>query len=151
MKSYYNILDKLRNHFESDDLVNSITTGDIFQVDLEKQTIFPYVHIMVNNAQFIDSTVVFNVSLICMDIVDKSKKEATDKFITNDNEQDVLNTTLAILNRVYDVMRRGSLFDNLIQVQGTPNCEPFTERFENNLAGWTMSFDLVTNTNMTIC
>ena len=151
MKSYYNILDKLRNHFESDELVNAITTGDIFQVDIDKQTIFPYVHIMVNNAQFIDSTVVFNVSLICMDIVDKSKKEITDKFITNDNEQDVLNTTLAILNRVYDVMRRGALFDNLIQVQGTPNCEPFTERFENNLAGWTMSFDLVTNTNMTIC
>ena len=86
MKSYYNILDKLRNHFESDELVNAITTGDIFQVDIDKQTIFPYVHIMVNNAQFIDSTVVFNVSLICMDIVDKSKKEVTDKFITNDNE-----------------------------------------------------------------
>lgn len=151
MKAYYEIIDKLKNHFDSDTFVNAITTGDIFQVDIDKQTIFPYVHIMVNEAVFIDATIRFNVSIICSDIVDKSKKDTSDKFITNDNEQDVLNTTLAILNRCYDLMRRGGLFTDLIQVEGQPTCQPFTERFENNLAGWTMSFDVSVPTNMSIC
>jgi hypothetical protein len=36
-------------------------------------------------------------------------------------------------------------------VEGTANLEPFTERFENYMAGWTMTLDIVTPNEMTIC
>ena len=31
------------------------------------------------------------------------------------------------------------------------NCEPFVDRFENKLAGWTGTFDVVIQNDMTIC
>ena len=151
MTGYYNLLDKLKTHFDSDAIVNTITQGDIFKVDLAKQTIFPLVHIMVNSCTIDEQTTTWNVSLIAMDVVDISKTLTTDVFLGNDNEIDVLNTQHAVLNRVYDIMKRGSLMYDLFQVEGTATLEPFTERFENYLAGWTMTLDIVTPNQMTIC
>ena len=34
MTGYYNLLDKLKTHFDADVIVNTVTQGDIFKVDL---------------------------------------------------------------------------------------------------------------------
>jgi len=151
MTGYYNLLTKIKDHFDNDALVNTVTQGDIFEVDLNKQTIFPLVHIIVNSVQFVNNVQQANVSIMAMDIVDLSKDETTSLFEGNDNELDVLNTQLAILNRVYEMLRRGDLYDDSFQVTGAPNCEPFIDRFENKLAGWTMTFDVLFPNDMTIC
>ena len=151
MIGFYTAIDKLKSHFDGDALVNSVSEGDIFQVDLAKQTIFPLVHIMVNSCSFETNVLRFNISLIAMDLVDISKNESTNVFLGNDNTQDALNSTLAILNRAYDKMLHGSLAYDLFQIDGTANCEPFTERFENLLSGWTMTFDVLVPNDMTIC
>jgi hypothetical protein len=151
MVGFYTIIDTLKAELNSSPFVNSVTEGSIFNVDLAKQTIFPLSHIMVNSATFEENVIRFNVSIIAMDIVDISKDETQDVFRGNDNEQDVLNTQLAVLQRVYEVMRRGTLYTELFQVDGNPSCEPFTERFENLLAGWTMTFDVLVPNEMSIC
>ena len=151
MNGFYTAIDKLKAHFDADALVNSVSEGDIFQVDLAKQTIFPLVHIMVNSCSFEVNVLRFNISLIAMDLVDISKTENTSVYLGNDNTQDALNSTLAILNRAYDIMLHGSLAYDLFQIDGNPNCEPFTERFENLLSGWTMTFDVLVPNEMTIC
>ena len=151
MIGFYTAIDKLKAHFDADALVNSVSEGDIFQVDLAKQTIFPLVHIMVNSCTFETNVLRFNISLIAMDLVDISKTENTNVYLGNDNTQDALNSTLAILNRAYDIMLHGSLAYDLFQIDGNPNCEPFTERFENLLSGWTMTFDVLVPNEMTIC
>ena len=151
MNGFYTAIDKLKTHLDADALVNSVSEGDIFQVDLAKQTIFPLVHIMVNSCSFEVNVLRFNISLIAMDLVDISKLENTSVYLGNDNTQDALNSTLAILNRAYDVMLHGSLAYDLFQIDGNPNCEPFTERFENLLSGWTMTFDVLVPNDMTIC
>ena len=151
MVGFYTIIDKLKTELNSSPFVNSVTEGSIFNVDLAKQTIFPLSHIMVNSASFEENVIRFNVSIIAMDIVDISKDETSDVFVGNDNEQDVLNTQLAVLQRVYEVMRRGTLYTDLFQIDGVPNFEPFTERFENLLAGWTMTFDVFVKNEMSIC
>jgi hypothetical protein len=151
MNGFYTAIDKLKAHFDADALVNSVSEGDIFQVDLAKQTIFPLVHIMVNSCTFEVNVLRFNISLIAMDIVDISKNENTDVYLGNDNTQDALNSTLAILNRAYDIMLHGSLAYDLYQIDGNPTCEPFTERFENLLSGWTMTFSVLIANDMTIC
>ena len=58
---------------------------------------------------------------------------------------------LMVINRLLEVLRRGSLFDDLYQLQGTPNCEPFVDRFENKIAGWTVTFDVMVSNEMTSC
>ncbi len=57
MNGYYSLLDQLRTHFNSDPLVNTVSQGSIFNVDLGKQTIFPLVHIMVNQVTFNDNVI----------------------------------------------------------------------------------------------
>lgn len=151
MTGFYDILNKLKIHFDNDEIVNTVTQGDIFQVDLSKQTIFPLTHIMVNSSTLQDNTQTFNVSLIAMDIVDISKTETTDTFQENNNELDVLNTQHHVLNRCYQQMLHGNLWDQQFVVETDPSLEPFTERFENLLAGWTMTFDVVVPNDMTIC
>lgn len=151
MKGFYTITEGLQAHFTNDALVNTVTEGDIMEVDLNKQTIFPLVHVMINNATLQSNVVRFNVSLIAMDIVDISKEPTTDIYRGNSNEQDVLNTQLEILNRAFAQMYHGNMWDSKIVIDGDPTCEPFTERFDNYLAGWTMTFDVLVPNEVTIC
>ena len=148
---YYEILTKLQTELNNDPLVSTVSSGDIFEVDLAKQTIFPLCHIIVNSATFVDNVIQYNISILSMDIVDISKDETTDKFRGNDNEQDVLNTQISVLNRLYEKLRRGDLYDDNFQVDGTPSLEPFIDRFENKLAGWTMTFNMIVPNTMTVC
>jgi len=122
MTGFYDLLNKLKIHFDNDSIVNSVTQGDIFQVDLSKQTIFPLTHIMVNSSTLSDNTMSFNVSVIAMDIVDISKSEVTDMFEENNNELDVLNTQLAVLNRAYQQMLHGNLWDDKYVIEADPTC-----------------------------
>jgi hypothetical protein len=148
---YYEILTKLQTELNNDPLINTVSEGDIFSIDLSKQTIFPLCHIMVNSATFVDNVIQYNISIMAMDIVDISKDETTDNFRGNDNEQDILNTQISVLNRLYEKLRRGNLYDDNYQVEGSPNVEPFIDRFENKLAGWTMTVNINTPNTMTVC
>jgi len=126
MTGFYDILNKLKIHFDNDEIVNTVAQGDIFQVDLSKQTIFPLTHIMVNSSTLQDNTQTFNVSLIAMDIVDISKTETTDTFQENNNELDVLNTQHHVLNRCYQQMLHGNLWDAQFVIETDPSLEPST-------------------------
>ena len=149
--NYFNIIDKIKQHFENDPLINTVTQGDIFDVDLNKQTIFPLCHIIVNQATFENNVIRYNISILAMDITDISKSESADKFDGNDNELYILNTMMAVHNRCYEMLRRGDLYTDKFQVDGSPICEPFTERFENKLAGFTLTVDILIPNDMTIC
>ena len=151
MKGFYNVTDKLKDTLLAEPFVNTVTFGSIDDVDLNKQTIFPLSHITVNNTTVGTKTLTFNISILSMDIVDISKDEVTDIFVGNDNEQDVLNTQLALQTRVINILQRGDLYTDLYQVQGDVTCEPFVDRFENKLAGWAATFDVIVQNDMTVC
>ena len=151
MKGFYNLTEQLKDALIAEPFVNKVTFGSLDDVDLNKQTIFPLSHITVNNTTVGSKTLTFNVSILAMDIVDISKAETTDVFVGNDNEQDVLNTQLALLTRIINILQRGDLYTELYQVQGDVSCEPFVDRFENKLAGWAATFDVVVQNDMTIC
>ena len=151
MKGFYNVTDKLKDTLLAEPFVNTVTFGSLDDVDLNKQTIFPLSHITVNNTTVGTKTLTFNISILSMDIVDISKDEVEDVFTGNDNEQDVLNTQLALQTRIINTLQRGDLYTDLYQVQGDVSCEPFVDRFENKLAGWAATFDVVVQNDMTIC
>jgi hypothetical protein len=151
MQGFYNITTKIKETLALDDFVNTVTYGDIFEIDLNKQDIFPLSHFIVNSATLNGSVWQFSISLLCMDIVDESKEDVTDKFLGNDNEQDVLNTQMSVINRLLELLRRGDLYTDLYQLEGSPTIEPFVDRFDNKLAGWTLTFDVLIPNGMTIC
>ena len=149
--NYFDIIDKLKTHFDGDVLVNTVTQGNLFDIDLSKQTIFPLVHIIVNTASLEGNVVRYNISILAMDIVDITKDETVSEFDGNDNELYVLNTQLQVLTRCYELLLRGDLWTDKFQIDGNPTCEPFVDRFENKLAGWTMTTDILIPNGMTIC
>ena len=93
----------------------------------------------------------FNISILSMDIVDQSKEPTTDIFRGNDNTQDILNTQMSVSNKLIQLMRGGTLFQNMYQVRGDATFEFFTERFENELAGVTATFNLTIYNDIFIC
>ena len=151
MTGFYYVVNTLRNYLKSNGFINTVSTGDIFEIDLAKQTLYPLVHIIVNNAIPNENNIVFNISVLFMDITDLSKQESTDVFENNDNLLDVLNTQLAIANKMIIDLKRGILYNELVQVNSDVICEPFTDRFENKVAGWTATFDVIIPNDMTIC
>jgi hypothetical protein len=86
-----------------------------------------------------------------MDLVDESKNDITDDFLGNDNEQDVLNTQLAVANRIGAMLKRGDLYRTKYQLDGDVSLEPFVDRFDNKVAGWTATFNVVIPNEITIC
>jgi hypothetical protein len=151
MSGYYSIVNRIKDYLKNTGFVTTVTIGDIYKVDLAKQTLFPLCHIMTNSATLGDRVTTLNLSILFMDIVDESKTEAINVFDGNDNELDVLNTQLEIANRFVADLLRGSLNDLNIEIVGEPLAEPFVDRFENKLAGWTLTFDALVPNNMTIC
>ena len=151
MSGYYTLIDTLRTLLIASPFVNQVTEGDLYDIDLSKQTIFPLSHIMVNNVSILPNVLKANITIIAMDIVDISKSEPTDMFKDNNNRQDVLNTQLIMLSRIVAQLTNGETFEDNYQLEGEPSCEPFTDRFENLLAGWTMTFDVLIPNEMTSC
>lgn len=151
MNGYYYIVNNLRNYLNNTGFINTVTIGDILGVDLAKQTIFPLSHIIVNTAQLSETTTSLNISILLMDIVDDSKQLVSNVWDGNDNEQDVLNTQLTIAQRLVSDLMRGSLYSSQVQVMESPNAEPFMDRFENKIAGWTLTFDVIIPNDITIC
>ena len=89
-RAFYQITETIKSNLLSDVNVNTVTTGDISDVDLQKQTIFPLCHIIINNVTQEDGVLRFNTSVLAMDIVDFSKEITVDLFEGNNDLQDIL-------------------------------------------------------------
>ncbi len=151
IRGFYLLTETIEQQLLADVNVNTVTTGDIYDIDLSKQSIFPLSHIIINNVSVQESVLNFNISVLAMDVVDESKKATTDIFRGNNNEQDVLNTQLQVLNKLIKVLRKGDLYSDQFQLNGDASCEPFYDRFDNKVAGWTATFDVFVNNDITLC
>ena len=150
-RGYYQITDTIKTNLLADENVNTVTAGDIFDIDLSKQTIFPLSHIIINSVAIQEQVLSFNITVMCMDIVDQSKDETTDIFRGNNNEQDILNTQLAVANKLVGLLKKGTLYQNKYQLDGDASCEFFYERFENLLAGVACTFDVLISNGINVC
>lgn len=151
IQGFYKVTETIKETLLDDVDVNTVTIGDISDVDLSKQTIFPLSHLMINSATQQEQVLTFSVSIISMDVVDIQKEPTTDLFTGNDNLHDVLNTQLAVLNRLAQKLRMGTLYRNQYQLEGDVNLEPFLDRFENHIAGWVGTFSIVIENDISLC
>jgi len=151
IRGFYQLTETIKDQLLADVNINTVTTGDLYDVNLNKQDIFPLAHIIVNNVIQQEQTLNFNISILAMDIVDQSKSPTEDRFIGNNNEQDILNTQLSVLNKVIQVLRMGTLYTDKYQLEGDVICEPFYDRWENQVCGWTATMDIMIYNDINIC
>ena len=150
MKSYYNLIDKMFTYLDGNPNVNTVTFGDIMDVDLTKQTIFPLVHVTVSSMVFSEQTINANIKVAAMDIVDESKDDKQTKskpHLGLDNKQDILNTQLTVINGLQSTLRRGDLYTDLYQLTQDATAQLFQDQYENLLTGWTMDLNILIPNN----
>lgn len=151
VRGYYQLTSTIEEQLLADVNNNTVSIGDISKVNLNKQDIFPLAHMIVNSVSVEEQVLRFSISILACDIVDQSKDITTDRFTGNDNEQDILNTQLAVLNRLIQRLRMGSLHTDMYQLDGNPSLSPFNDRFENQLAGWSADMDILIYNDIYIC
>jgi hypothetical protein len=152
MNGYSQLTAYIKSLAERDSFVNTITKGEFEDVDIDKKNIFPLLHFQVGNATFLnDSVIQFDIQIGCFEIRDINKESIIEKFDGQDNLEDNLNETLAVLNRIYLNFLKD--FDELnYGVSENPTAEQFREEKTNLLDGWILSFQVyVPNTEISLC
>ena len=149
-RAFYILLETLKNSLLQNPNVNTVSTGDISQIDLSKQTIYPLSHIIVNSATNSGQVMSFNVTVLCMDKVNQLKTQQVDPF-NNEAEHTVLNTQLAVSNKLYKDLYSGQLRLDGYQVDDDASIEFFFDRFENILAGVAMTLNVQLNNDLNVC
>ena len=151
-RSYIDLIKALRDTCLNNRLITTVTLGDLSEVDLDKQTIFPLAHITVNTARFDSTIITYDVSILFMDIVHSDDTDEEPLIYDNDNENFVLNSMLNAGNHVTDIFNSGMLNDGNTRIKReTVQAEPFKDRFENLLAGWAFNFQVETRNNIDRC
>jgi hypothetical protein len=151
VRGFYQLTETIKEQLLQDINVNTVTTGDISDVNLNKQEIFPLSHIIINNVVVNEQTLDFNITILACDIVNQSKLETEDIFTGNNDVQNILNTQLAVLNKLIQRLRMGQLHTDMYQLNGSPSLDPFFDRFENQLAGWSATMDVQIYNDIYIC
>lgn len=138
----YRIIKEIKDVLLAEPFVNTVTEGDIFEVDLNKQTMFPLSHIILNSATHQGNVLSFNITVLLMDVINQKD---------DSNKVDIWNTQLLLATRVLNRLNRADIASDFWELTGQPTYEPFTERFENDLAGWAVTFDVLVRNDITIC
>jgi hypothetical protein len=151
-QSYLQVIEILRNELLANNNITTVTTGNISDIDLDKQTIFPLAHLVVGNASFNPQIITYDISILLMDVVHNDDTEDEPNIYQDDNSMYVLNTMFNIGNHLTDALFNGDLYDgNTFVDRSSVNAEPFSDRFENLLAGWSFNFQLVVRNNINRC
>jgi len=144
MNQFYQVVELIKSRLSENPDVNTVLFGRTEDKDLYKKNIYPIVHINPIDAQFTTSQVVnFSFEIAALDQRDISKELVVDKFLSNDDLQDNLNTTYAILNDLITWLRNSNN-PNFIELESVQTAQPILFQDYNLLDGWvvTLSFKM---------
>jgi hypothetical protein len=131
--------------------------SDIRTIDTEKQTLFPYANLIVNNVAIDSGVMTYNVTLMVMDRVVEVEDVSVGNFNTIDkdyrgysNVSDVWNTSLMTINDITSyIYRNPDAYQ--YNVVGSSLATPFEERFQNLLAGWAVDMNISVGNENPMC
>ena len=152
MNNIFKLTDAIKEELQSNALINQVTFGDLFEVDLLKKNIFPLAHVGMSSARIGEGVAYVDISILFLDIVDEQKQEQTDQFYGNDNEHFVLNSMFSAATKTVQELMRGDLYRDGFQVeQDDVSLEFFSERFEDKLAGVGLDMTIAIKNTLDLC
>lgn len=152
MNNIFKLTDKIKTELQDNKLINQVTFGDLFEVDLLKKNIFPLAHVGMSAARIGQGVAYIDLSILYLDIVDEQKQEKTDQFYGNDNEHYVLNTMFSAATKTVQELMRGDLYADGFQLeQDDVAIEFFSERFEDKLAGVGLDMTITIKNTLDLC
>ena len=75
VRGFYIVTDFIKEQLLNDVNVNTVSYGEIQDINLKKQDIYPLSHLNVVAAIPLENAIQFTVTVIAMDLVDESKEE----------------------------------------------------------------------------
>ncbi len=152
MNNIFKLTDAIKEELQGNALINQVTFGDLFEVDLLKKNIFPLAHVGMASARIGEGVAYVDLSILFLDIVDEQKQEQADQFYGNDNEHFVLNSMFAAATKTVQELMRGDLYRDGFQVeQDDVSLEFFSERFEDKLAGVGLDMTIAIKNTLDLC
>jgi hypothetical protein len=152
---YYNVLNYFKTIMKNHPSIQSVTYGDIDSIDDKQYTEYPLGNVLITDSRFETSTTTFTVQLTIADKQKNLNNESsgstnaqTIPFYGVDDMVDIHANTLAVLNDLTAYTQRGV---QGFEVNGDIVCQPFSDRFNNGLAGWVATFELTTHNDKNRC
>ena len=166
-KTYSNLIDTLKELGNQHHQISTTTVGDIFDIDLEKETKFVLMHINPVSVTTGESELIYNFQIFIMDMVSEKddwetkQQEQNAKLVdTKTNEQEVFNQTLEICTDFIGMLRHSSrqslstvsdINDPIYFTQDQFTIEPFQERFDNLCCGWVFTIGVKVMNDFDTC
>jgi|TARA_R110000751_G_scaffold2471_4_gene13425 hypothetical protein len=166
-KTYNNVVDTLCRLGEYHEQISTVSVGDLFDINLEKMEKMPLLHINPTSVTTGDSELVYNFQLFICDLVSEKSdwqthqaKQLTKLINAKNNEQQVWNQTLEICTDFIGMLRHSSRQSQegvndinfpLYFTQDQFTIEPFQERFDNLLCGWTFTIGIKVMNDFDTC
>tara|TARA_R110002073_G_scaffold17176_5_gene65014 strand:- start:5954 stop:6502 length:549 start_codon:yes stop_codon:yes gene_type:complete len=166
-KTYNNVINTLCALAEYHKQITTVSVGDLFDINLEKMEKMPLLHINPTSVTTGESELVYNFQLFICDLVSEKdnwktyQAQGLTKLLDpKNNEQQVWNQTLEICTDFIGMLRHSSrqslagvndINQPLYFTQDQFTIEPFQERFDNLLCGWTFTIGVKVMNDFDTC
>jgi hypothetical protein len=166
-KTYNNVVDTLCRLGEYHQQISTVSVGDIFDINLEKMQKMPLLHINPTSVSTGNSELIYNFQIFIADLVSEKDnwqtyqaKGLTKLLDQKNNEQQVWNQTLEICTDFIGMLRHSKRqSEEAVSDINFPmyfsedqfTIEPFQERFDNLLCGWTFTIGIKVMNDFDTC
>ena len=149
-KTYNAVLETLKCLGEKHKQISTVTNGDLLEVNLNKNELYPIMHVIVTNAVVGLSQQTFNFTALVMDLVEPDLS----------NEDEVMSDTYQVMTDLIALLKHGEILYGYNEEAGQEQryyvdddftVEPFTERFASNVSGWSLDIPIVIESVLDSC
>ena len=148
MNSLFALTDAIKNELDSNVLLNSVSYGDVDEIELLKTNRYPLAHVGISTGTISDATSTIEVSVIFIQQVDEVKTQE-DSF--SDSELYAQNNMLAAATRLVQVLKRGDLYAQGFQLEDDATVDFFGDRFTDKVAGVTVDMSITIKNAASVC
>ena len=138
-----NIIKLYEDIASANSYIQNSTFGDIFEIDLN-ETDYALSHLSIESANYTNHELTYTLRLYVMNLVSKDES----------NENDVLSDTLQVIGDFISQFKHSTSFGDTehdYRMNENVNCTPFTERFDNEVSGWSADISITVSFNASAC
>lgn len=152
---YYNVLNYFKTIMTNHPSIAMVSQGELSDFDYDEFPNYPVGNVQIINANWGTSTTDYEIQLIVADKVKNKNNESNPRtneitipFYKRDDLVDIHANTFSILNDLTSYTQRSV---DGFEINDDIRCEPFSDRFNNGLAGWSATFTLTTHNDKNRC
>jgi len=144
MNSFYTLHSNLENYLMANPFVNKVTEGDVSEVDNDRNSVYPLVHIIYGQTRHKGVVEEMDITFKVIDIVHE-----LDNYTIN--RIDVLNNTNEICKYIVALFESKEMYDLDFKLVGEPSREQLKDVETNGLSGWELTLAIQLPFNYNVC